>query len=58
MEFVTQYENEMKRFKGALNDHTSTLEEIKEEGDEFCEDSWTKLSEVILILIILFEGGF
>ena len=55
---MTQYENEMKRFKGALDDHTSTLEEIKEEGDEFCEDSWTKLSEVILILIILFEGGF
>ena len=49
LEFVAQYEKEMKRFKDSLELHTATMEKIKKTGGGYSEEGWTKLSEVAMV---------
>ena len=46
LEFVSQYERQVRQFKSSLEAHTHTVEAIRGEGEEYSEEKWTKLSKV------------
>lgn len=46
LEFVMQYERQLRQFKSLLGRHTQTVEAIKKEGEEYSEEKWMKLSKV------------
>ena len=43
---MVQYEGQLRQFKTAMMGHTHTVEAIKEEGGEYSEEKWMKLSKV------------
>jgi hypothetical protein len=46
LEFVVQYERQLRQFKTSMMGHTQTVEAIKKEGGEYTEEKWMRLSEV------------
>lgn len=46
LEFVTQFEGEMKMLRDFLASHTSQLVAVKKKEESFSEDTWTQLQLV------------
>lgn len=46
LEFVTQFEGEMKMLRDFLAGHTSQLAAVKKKEESFSEDTWTQLQLV------------
>ena len=46
LEFVTQFEGEMKLLREFLAGHTSQLAVVKKKAESFSEETWTQLQLV------------
>ena len=46
LEFVTQFETELKMLKDFLSGHTSKVELVKKKEESFSEETWTQLQLV------------
>jgi hypothetical protein len=46
LEFVTQFEGEMKMLRGFLTSHTSQLAAMRKREESFSEETWTQLQLV------------
>ena len=55
LEFVTQFEGEMKLLREFLARHTSQLAAVKKRAESFSEETWTQLQLVSTHMICMYS---